>query len=86
MATTKLDKFGRIVIPKAIRDRLGLEPGTELEMEEREDGVLIKPPDEEALLEMENGILVFTGELVGDVTDLVRKSREARTRHVMGLD
>ena len=86
MATTKLDRFGRIVIPKPIRDGLGLEPGAELEVEEREDGVLLRPADQDVPLEMENGILVYTGELVGDVTDLVRKDRERRIRHVMGLD
>ena len=72
MTTTKLDKFGRVVIPKPIRDGLGLEPGAELEVEEREDGVLLRPADQDVPLEMENGILVYTGELVGDVTDLVR--------------
>ena len=86
MTTTKLDKFGRVVIPKPIRDGLGLEPGAELEVEEREDGVLLRPADQDVPLEMENGILVYTGELVGDVTDLVRKDRERRIRHVMGLD
>ena len=30
--TVTLDKFGRIVIPKKLRDSLGLKPGAELEL------------------------------------------------------
>src|SRR5262245_35417240 len=31
---TTIDRAGRVVIPKAIRDRAGLKPGTELEIAE----------------------------------------------------
>ena len=84
--TTRIDRFGRLVIPKPIRDRLGLEPGTELEMEERDDGILLKPADEDIPLEMHDGILVYAGKLGGDVTGLARKDRKRRIRHVMGRD
>ncbi len=36
--TLRIDNAGRIVVPKPIRDRLGLRPGTELEVSEGPDG------------------------------------------------
>jgi AbrB family looped-hinge helix DNA binding protein len=38
--TVRIDRAGRIVVPKAIRERLGLEPGTKLEISESSDGFL----------------------------------------------
>jgi AbrB family looped-hinge helix DNA binding protein len=38
----KIDKAGRIVVPKPLRERLGFRPDTELEAIERPEGVLLK--------------------------------------------
>ncbi len=38
-----IDRFGRIVIPKPIRDRLGLVPGREVEIEVRDGVIEIRP-------------------------------------------
>ena len=38
----RIDKAGRIVIPKALRERLGFKPDTELEAVEQPEGVLLK--------------------------------------------
>lgn len=40
---TTIDGAGRIVIPKAVRDDAGLEPGTELEIEFRDGRIEIEP-------------------------------------------
>ena len=40
--TLTIDKSGRIVVPKSIRERLGFKPDTELEAIEQPDGVLLK--------------------------------------------
>ena len=41
MATkAKIDEQGRLVIPKPLRERLGLGPGTVIELEENQDGGL----------------------------------------------
>lgn len=37
-----IDKAGRIVVPKPLRERLGFKPDTELEAIEQPDGVLLK--------------------------------------------
>ena len=38
----KVSERGQITIPKAIRDRLGFHPNTEVELEVTEKGVLIR--------------------------------------------
>jgi transcriptional pleiotropic regulator of transition state genes len=43
LAKFKMDKFGRILIPKQIRDRLGIVEGTEVEIEVKGGKILIKP-------------------------------------------
>ena len=41
-----IDKAARIVVPKPLRDRLGLKPDTVLEILERADGVLLRPVEQ----------------------------------------
>lgn len=42
METTKLSSKGQVIIPKTVRESRGWEPGTELVVEERPDGVLLR--------------------------------------------
>lgn len=41
--TTVVEGKGRVVIPASVRKQLGIKPGTELEIEVREGGILMKP-------------------------------------------
>jgi AbrB family looped-hinge helix DNA binding protein len=81
-----LDKFGRIVIPKRVRDDLGLEPGSVLKVEEQGDDILLKlvGEDPEAALEWKEGVLVFTGEPLADLTNVVERDREERLARLAG--
>lgn len=45
MAKVKVDRFGRILIPKELRDMLGLEEGVEVEVEVKGGSITIKPVD-----------------------------------------
>lgn len=75
-----LDKFGRVVIPKAVRDQLGLRPGAVLEIEEGgAEGILLRPRRPEPDLVEEEGVLVFTGEATGDLEIAVERHRQDRT-------
>ena len=38
----RIDKSGRIVVPKPLRERLGLKPGTELEVLDQQGGMLLR--------------------------------------------
>lgn len=41
-AFTKVSEKGQVVVPKAVRDRLGWQPGTDLEVVEVGDGVTLR--------------------------------------------
>ncbi len=40
---TKLDKFGRVLIPKGIRKTLGLKPGETVHLEQADNQIIIRP-------------------------------------------
>ena len=79
---TTLDRFGRIVIPKPVREGLGLRAGSVLEIEEREDRIVLSVRREEPDLVREDGVLVYTGEAVGDLEEAVEAQRRSRSRDV----
>lgn len=41
----KVDSKGRIVLPQEIRERLGISPGTSVEVREEEGKAVVKPED-----------------------------------------
>jgi AbrB family looped-hinge helix DNA binding protein len=43
MARTRLSSKGQVIIPKAVRERHGWQPGVELEVEDRGDVVVLRP-------------------------------------------
>ncbi len=75
---TTLDRFGRVVVPKDIRDRLGLRPGAEIEIDEKDNEVVLKPVENEPALMVKEGVLVYSGVATGDLRDGVRSHREER--------
>ena len=79
---TTLDRFGRLVVPKDIRDRLGLRPGSEIEIDEKENEVVLKPVEHEPSLRVKGGVLVFSGTATGDLRGAVRAHREERMQRV----
>jgi AbrB family looped-hinge helix DNA binding protein len=80
MATIRLDNFGRIVIPRKSRARLGLRPGSLMEIDDSGDALVLRPSGEAPSLRRKSGVLVYTGEVQGDVDDPVRASREESLR------
>jgi AbrB family looped-hinge helix DNA binding protein len=82
-----IDKAGRIVVPKPIRDRLGLRPDTALEIVESPEGILLKSPSPESVWRHdENGHLVYTGGAPAGIhwNTLVDDMREERIRKIGG--
>jgi AbrB family looped-hinge helix DNA binding protein len=65
--TVTIDRLGRIVVPKAIRDRLHLVPGTKLELTAGAEGIRIVPVNAEPSLVRKDGILIHHGT---ETTDL----------------
>ncbi len=76
-----IDSGGRVVIPKSIRDHLGLGPGMAVDIAEHEGHVEIAPADASIELVEVDGALVATStqELPPLTDDIVRETLE-RTR------
>ncbi len=61
-----IDSVGRIVVPKPLRDALGLIPGSSVEVSRYGAGLQIIPSGRTARLVEENGVLVATGDTTID--------------------
>jgi AbrB family looped-hinge helix DNA binding protein len=79
---TTIDAAGRIVVPKALRDRLALAPGSEIEIEAVADGVFLRPATTGPALVLEDGVLIHRGSggAAVDVVEFLRQQRAARAQ------
>ena len=80
---TILDKFGRVVIPKEIRDSLGLRPGSPLRIEENNQEIRITLIEDAPHLYNKNGWLVYTGQVSNEIFEAIDSVRRKRSRHVV---
>ncbi|MBI2067323.1 MAG: AbrB/MazE/SpoVT family DNA-binding domain-containing protein [Deltaproteobacteria bacterium] len=81
-----IDKAGRVVLPKGIRDRLGLNAGTEFEVIEEPDRIILKPVPDRPKIIKENGWLkVEFKELPKEtIRETIERIREERNKRVGG--
>jgi AbrB family looped-hinge helix DNA binding protein len=63
---TTIDAVGRIVVPKPLRDALGLTPGATVDISRYGAGLQLVPAGRTARLVEESGALVATGETAID--------------------
>lgn len=81
MNTLTIDKAGRVVIPKPLREELQLKPGDALEMERTGERIVLRPVRGTGPLAKEHGVWVFrTGQsLPASATDnMLEQIREER--------
>ena len=85
--TLKMDKAGRVILPKPLRDRLGLHEGSDLDIEETPDGVFLKPTELRPSMVKKDGLWVHTGQVPRglDIVEAIRDEREERIRKQAGL-
>lgn len=79
---TTIDAAGRVVVPKRIRDEVGLRAGQEIEISAREGRVVIEPVGRRIRMVEERGVLVadsdeeipaLTAEQVREVLERTRR-------------
>lgn len=89
MATERIqipiDKFGRVVLPKPLRERLGLREGTALQVEETDEAILLRPVIPKAEVVDDGGWLVLkpSGKRqvpLEETLKAIEESREGRDR------
>jgi AbrB family looped-hinge helix DNA binding protein len=84
-AIAEIDKAGRLVVPKKMRDALHLEPGTRLTLHQEGGTITLQPENKPRGLYREDGMLVYdTGPLPPEHVNWVDDAREERERQMMG--
>lgn len=76
-----IDHAGRIVVPQALRRRLGLAPGSRLRVDVQGDRLVLDLEPADVVLREEDGFLVLATPLEGDVPD----HREGRVERATKL-
>ena len=85
-ARLKLDKLGRIVLPKAVRERLQVSAGDQFELESSDDRIMLKPVRGNAQLRKKQGVWVYqSGEPISEMTvqqtvEQIRRERDDQNR------
>jgi AbrB family looped-hinge helix DNA binding protein len=85
-AIAEIDKAGRVVVPKRLREALHLVPGTRLMLHQEGDRLVIQPESKPRGLYLKKGTLVYD---VGpappsNAVDWIAEDREARMKAVLG--
>ena len=78
----RIDAFGRLLIPKNIRDNLGLYAGSVMDLELLGEQIILKPVQNKPLIEVKGGISVYTGAITGDMNSALQADRNARLDHL----
>ena len=83
----QIDKSGRIVLPRALRERLGFRAGMDLEVTEPSEGITLRRVSEKPAITVEDGFLVHQGVAPRsfDWDRHIKEQREDRHRQVSGL-
>jgi AbrB family looped-hinge helix DNA binding protein len=84
----RLDKLGRVVLPKPLRTRYGLRPGTELEVKEGAQEFVLRPARSSPTMVNDRGIWVHQGVPQGEVdfAKVIRENREERLKRLGGME
>ena len=65
-AKVSLDKAGRVVLPKSVRDQMRLAPGDTLALDSEGEQITLRPVRPQATLKKELGVWVYQGRLAHD--------------------
>jgi AbrB family looped-hinge helix DNA binding protein len=81
-ANLTIDRAGRIVLPKPVRDRLQIAPGDLLKMESDDDRIILRPSRGTAQLRKKRGVWVYrideplAASTVQETAETIRRERD----------
>lgn len=76
-----IDKAGRVVLPKPVRDKMRLTAGDELQLQSEGEQIVLRPVRPKATLKKEQGIWVYQGESTdASIPELIEAERDKRLR------
>jgi AbrB family looped-hinge helix DNA binding protein len=87
VTTLTLDRAGRVVLPKPVRDELQVGPGDSLELHSSEDEIILRPARGKARMYKKQGVWVLHGgaPLAPDVVEkTIQRVRRERERQTLG--
>lgn len=86
VTTLTVDKAGRVVLPKPVRDELQLSPGDSLELQSSEQEIILRPARSRGRMYRKHGIWVFdSGPMPADAVEkTVHRIRQERDRRNLG--
>ena len=81
--TIQIDKAGRVVLPKPLREQFNLLPGDKLRLSVEGNGFRLEPADAGGEMVRKGSVLVFTGGFAEAITtakvnQLIEQDREGR--------
>jgi AbrB family looped-hinge helix DNA binding protein len=84
-AIAEIDKAGRVVVPKKLREALHLVPGTRLSLRQEGESLVIEPEGQRRGLYMKRGTLVYDAGpgSASDAVEEVAKARDARMEAIL---
>ena len=79
---TKVDSKGRIVLPKEVRERLGITPGTEVDINEEDGKAVVEPEDNpEQIIERMERLITETSSERGETIPLDEEADPIAKKH-----
>ena len=80
---TKIDNFGRVVIPKKIRQAMGIKNNTDVYIEPMENGILVSMGNLNSIVKDDNGIIVVCSEPLEEFTGFLNQNRQDRIKKIV---
>jgi len=73
-----MDKQGRIRLPQALKEQLGILPGDEIRLEEQNGDWVLKAPKGSGGLQWKGNLLVHEGASAASAENILKELREER--------
>ncbi len=82
----EIDKSGRLVVPKKIRDAMHLVPGTRLTLHQEGETIVLRPESQGGELIEKDGFLVWRSSVpvTFDVVAEIERDRDDRMQEIVG--